>query len=79
MKYFFPLLLIFWIISIKAQISEDFNDGEISSNPTWTPGTTSYVSEIGLFDSDRDLIAISKLQSPIQRQTIQQFLVKLDF
>ena len=50
-----------------------------SSNPTWTPGTTSWVSEIGLFDSDRDLMAISKLQSPIQRQTIQQFLVKLDF
>jgi hypothetical protein len=50
-----------------------------SSNPTWTPGTTSWVSEIGLFDSDRDLMAISKLQSPIQRQSIQQFLVKLDF
>jgi hypothetical protein len=50
-----------------------------SSNPTWTPGTTSYVTEIGLFDSERDLMAISKLQSPIQRQSIQQFLVKLDF
>jgi hypothetical protein len=49
------------------------------SNPTWTEGTTSYVSEIGLYDSERDLVAISKLQSPIQRQSIQQFLVKLDF
>lgn len=50
-----------------------------SSNPTWNSGTTPYVTEIGLYDSERDLMAISKLQSPIQRQSIQQFLVKLDF
>lgn len=50
-----------------------------TSNPTWTSGTTSYVSEIGIYDSDLDLIVVSKLQSPQKRQGIQQFVVKLDF
>lgn len=52
---------------------------QYSSNPTWTSGSTSYVTEIGLFDSDKDLIVISKLQSPVQRMGVQQFLVKFDF
>jgi hypothetical protein len=50
-----------------------------TSNPTWTSGTTSYVTEIGLYDSELDLIVVSKLQSPQKRQGIQQFVVKLDF
>ena len=50
-----------------------------SSNPTWTSGTTSVITEIGLFDNDKDLVVISKLQSPVQRIGLQQFLVKFDF
>ena len=50
-----------------------------TSNPTWTSGTTSYVTEIGLYDLNKDLIVISKLQSPELRQGIQQFLIKFDF
>jgi hypothetical protein len=50
-----------------------------TSNPTWTKGTKSYVTEIALYDSNYDLIVISKLQSPELRQGIQQFVVKLDF
>ena len=50
-----------------------------SSNPTWTKGTKSYITEIGLLDSDKNLVAISKLQSPILRQGVQQFVVKFDF
>jgi hypothetical protein len=37
------------------------------------------VTEIGLYDSNKDLIVISKLQSPELRQGIQQYVVKLDF
>ncbi len=48
------------------------NEFTYTSNPTWSAGTTSYVTEIGLFDDNRNLMAISKLQSPIQRQSIQQ-------
>jgi len=50
-----------------------------TSNPTWTKGTKSYVTEIGLYDTNKDLIVISKLQSPELRQGIQQYVVKLDF
>jgi hypothetical protein len=50
-----------------------------TSNPTWSSGTTSYVTEIGLYDSNYDLMVISKLQSPELRQGIQQLVVKLDF
>lgn len=50
-----------------------------TSNPTWTSGTTSYVTEIGLFNEAKELLVISKLQSPQLRQGIQQYVVKLDF
>ena len=50
-----------------------------TSNPTWMTGTTSYVTEIGLYDSNYNLIVVSKLQSPEKRIGVQQFLVKLDF
>jgi hypothetical protein len=54
------------------------NEFNYPSNPTWTTGTPSYITEVALYDNVRDLMAISKLQSPIQRQSVQQFLVKLD-
>jgi len=50
-----------------------------TSNPTWTSGTTSYVSEIALLNDQKELMVVSKLQSPEKRQGIQQFVVKLDF
>jgi hypothetical protein len=51
----------------------------ISQNPTWTKGTKSYISEIALMDENKDILVISKLQSPVLRQGIQQYVVKLDF
>ena len=39
---------------------------------------TTYISKIGIYDEDKNLIAISKLQSPILRQGTQQFVVKFD-
>jgi hypothetical protein len=50
-----------------------------SSNPSWKNNTPSYISEIGLYDDKMNLMIVSKLQSPVQRQGIQQFLVKFDF
>jgi len=50
-----------------------------SSNPTWTSGVTPRMTEIGLYDSDRNLLVTSKLQSPQIREGIQQVVVKLDF
>lgn len=56
-----------------------YNQFNNTSNPTWTSGTTAYISEIGLYDDQKNLMVISKLQSPQIRQGVQQFLIKLDF
>ena len=50
-----------------------------TTNPTYTFGENLFVTEIGLYDSDKNLMVISKMQSPVQRQGIQQFLIKFDF
>ena len=50
-----------------------------TSNPTWTQGTKSYITEIALLDKNKDIVVMSKLQSPVLRQGIQQFVIKLDF
>jgi hypothetical protein len=50
-----------------------------SSNPTWDSTRKPHITEIGLYDSDKTLMIVSKLQSPYPRTGIQQFLVKFDF
>jgi hypothetical protein len=67
------------IYEMKYLVNLGRNQFTNTSNPTWTPGTTSYVTEIGLYNNEKDLMVISKLQSPELRQGIQQFVVKLDF
>jgi hypothetical protein len=67
------------IYEMKYLVNLGRNQFTNTSNPTWTQGTKSYITEIGLYDQNNDLIVISKLQSPELRQGIQQFVVKLDF
>ena len=50
-----------------------------TSNPTWTAGVTPYMSEIGLYDINKNLLVLTKFQSPQIRQGVQQAVVKLDF
>jgi hypothetical protein len=67
------------IYEMKYNIILNNNQYTNTSNPTWTSGTTSYITEIGLYNAEKELMIISKLQSPEIRQNIQQFVVKLDF
>jgi hypothetical protein len=67
------------IYEMRYLINLGRNQFTNTSNPTWTSGTTSYFTEIGLFDSNKDLVVVSKFQSPQLRQGIQQLVVKLDF
>ena len=67
------------IYEMNYKINLGQSQFQYTSNPTWTKGTKSYITEIGLFDDNKNLIAISKLQSPILRQGIQQIVVKFDF
>ena len=50
-----------------------------STNPTWNTTTKPYITEIGLYDDEKNLMIVSKLQSPVLRQGIQQFFIKFDF
>jgi hypothetical protein len=67
------------IYEMRYLINLSQNQFTNTTNPTWLSGTTSYISEIGLYDENKDLIVVSKLQSPQLRQGLQQFVVKLDF
>jgi hypothetical protein len=67
------------IYEMRYKINLGQAEFQASSNPTWDTTLTPYITEIGLYDSDKNLMIISKLQSPVVRQGIQQFLIKFDF
>jgi hypothetical protein len=67
------------IYEMRYKINLGQAEFQHSSNPSWSQGVTPYISEIGLYDDQMNLMIVSKLQSPVLRQGIQQFLVKFDF
>jgi hypothetical protein len=66
------------IYEMRYKVNLGQSEFQASSNPTWNSRIAPYVSEIGLYDSEKNLMIISKLQSPVLRQGIQQFLIKFD-
>jgi len=52
-------------ISINLPLNE-FNS---SSNKTWNGIETVYISEIGLYDTNKNLVAIGKLNDPVAKDT----------
>ena len=50
-----------------------------STNPTYSPSGKKYVTEIGLYNSNKELMVISKLSSPTLREGSQQYNISLDF
>ena len=66
------------IYEMMYKVNLNYTEFQNTSNPTWTPGTKSYITEIALLDDKKDVLVVSKLQSPVLRQGIQQFLVKFD-
>jgi len=67
------------IYEMKYKINLGQAEFQASSNPTWSNTVKPYISEIGLYDTEDNLMIISKLQSPVLRQGLQQFLIKFDF
>ena len=66
------------IYEMRYKVNLSFAEFQTTTNPTWKKGTNSYITEIALLDSDKDVMVVSKMQSPVLRQGIQQFVVKLD-
>ena len=67
------------IYEMKYKVNLGVAEYQNTSNPTWTQGNKSYITEIALLDKNKDILVMSKLQSPVLRQGIQQFVIKLDF
>jgi hypothetical protein len=67
------------IYELMYKVNLNYTEFQATSNPTWTNGSKSYITEISLLDDKKDVLVVSKLQSPVLRQGIQQFLVKFDF
>lgn len=79
------------IYEMKHVIQLGTNQYTKSTNPTWIdynnnnptlPAPDARITEIGLFDNENglpDLMAIAKLQSPINRTGTQQFTISIDF
>ena len=66
------------IYEMRYKVNLSFAEFQTTTNPTWKKGSNSYVTEITLLDSNKDVMVVSKMQSPVLRQGIQQFVVKLD-
>ena len=69
------------IYEMRYAVNLTDNNFVNSSNPTYDPTIFNprYITEIGLYNSDNDLMILSKLQSPVLRQGLQNFLIKFDF
>jgi len=70
--------------SIEARIyamniSIPIDEFTISTNKTWVSGTDTYVSEIGIYDKDYDMVAIGKLNSPIKTGGNNTIIFGMDF
>lgn len=52
-----------------------------SSNPTWTDGDDLYFTEVGIYDDDQELVAITKMSRPIKMERDTKFAleISLDF
>lgn len=67
------------IYEMRYLVNLPSNQFVYSSNPSWSEGITPYMTEMGLYDSDKNLLVVGKFQSPQLRQGIQQAVLKLDF
>jgi hypothetical protein len=67
------------IYEMKYKVNLSATEFQSSTNPTWSSTVKPYISEIGLYDTEDNLMIISKLQSPVLRQGLQQSLIKFDF
>jgi hypothetical protein len=64
-------------MSINLALNE-FNS---SNNLTWDGTSSVYISEVGLYDENKNLVAIGKLNNPIQKDSTisKTILFALDF
>ncbi len=57
------------------------NEFNVSTNETWDKGSSVYVSEVGLYDDENNLVAIAKLNNPAEKNSkiARTIIFALDF
>jgi hypothetical protein len=53
------------------------NEYNVSVNPTWIDGNSVYIDEVGIYDIDKQLVAVGKLSSPIEKKFGKYSLIDL--
>lgn len=66
------------VYKCKFLITLPFNQFNTSKNPTWTnSGLSVYVSEIGIYDNNQNLVVVGKLSFPFEKKSNQVRLIEL--
>ncbi len=63
----------------KIVINIPYNQFNSSTNPTWNSSyNNTYISEVGIYDSFDNLVAVSKLNYPIKKTSKKNVILELD-
>ena len=64
----------------RTQISKNlgFSQFNTSLNPTWESGDDVYISEVGIYDETNTLIAVGKINNPINKNNNKLVTIQLD-
>ncbi len=57
------------VFTTDIVIDMGMNEYNYSTNPTWNEGDDIYVSEVGIYSENGDLVAIGKLNNPIKKNS----------
>ncbi len=49
-----------------------------STNPTWSTGATTYISELGIYDANKNLVCVSKVSYPIKKNSSKTVIIEVD-
>lgn len=55
-----------------------YDDFNISTNKTWTEGQDVYISEVGIYSSTGELVAIGKFNTPVQKNSLISRTIKFE-
>jgi hypothetical protein len=55
------------------------NQFNTSTNPTWSNGNTIHISEVGIYDVNKNLVAIGKMNVPIEKVSNSTIIIEIAF
>jgi hypothetical protein len=65
------------IYEMEVNVILPLNEFNSSTNPTWTTNDPVYITEVGLYDDDGNLLAIGKLNYPVDKDSTKYRTLRL--